>query len=124
MPDVHPMLAASTGLVLQLGFILAAAGLVYLRGPARDHWRRAWSRRRHPARVARAVAAGATVAFGVMTVTGMALTTEPRPPRPRATVAVITDPDAETRRASFVLYDPVPGGAEQLSPDALSGASY
>jgi hypothetical protein len=59
-----------------------------------------------------------------MTVTGMALTTEPRPPRPRAAVAVVTDPDTGTRRASFVLYDPVPGGAEQLSPDALSGASY
>ena len=125
MPEAHPLLAAVTsGLWAQLAFIGAAAAIVYLRGPARDHWQRALNIRRHPARFARVLATVATVAFGVMVVTGMALTAEPRPPRPRASVAVVTDPGSDVRRASFVLYDPVPGGAEQLSPDALSGASY
>jgi hypothetical protein len=70
------------------------------------------------------VSLAVTVLAGAVLAAGMAATDEPRPPRPRARVAVLPATAQENRRATFVLYDPVPGGAEQLAPDALSGASY
>lgn len=124
MSHIHPTLAAIGPLGVQLWVIVAAALLVYLRGPGREAWGRAKDRRLHPARMARFLSLAATVATGAVIVTGMAATTEPRPARPRAVVATVVDLDRGLTRASFVLYDPVPGGAERLSPDALSGASY
>ncbi len=118
------ILAASGISSIQLVAVGLAALAVYVRGPGREAWKRARDRRLHPARAARFAAFAMTVIAGALIVTGMATTNEPRPPRPRAVVATVTDPDRGTSRATFVLYDPVPGGADQLSPDALSGASY
>jgi hypothetical protein len=124
MTHIHPLVAATGSTPFQLWAIGVAGVVVYARGPGREAWRRARDRRLHPARLARFTAVIMTVVAGAVIVTGMAATTKPRPVRPRAVVATVVDLDRAERRASFVLYDPVPGGADQLSPDALSGASY
>lgn len=106
-------------------FSLLLAGLaVYLRGPGPDAWRRQRDRRRHPARTARLMAAAGTVVAGAAIVAGIAVTTEPRPPIPRGVAVTVEDPDRRVQRATFVLYDPVPGGAESLTPVTVSGASF
>ena len=118
------MAAVSSELSPQLVSMVLAGLVVYVRGPGRLAWRRQRDRRLHPARFARFSAMAATVVAGAAVVIGMAVTTEPRPPTPRGVAVIVEDPDRLVQRATFILYDPVPGGAESLEPVAYSGASY
>jgi len=104
--------------------MVLAALVVYARGSGRQAWRRQQDRRLHPARIARLTAAAATVVAGAMVVLGMAVTTQPRPPTPRGVAVTVEDPDRLVQRATFILYDPVPGGVESLAPSTRSGASW
>lgn len=69
-------------------------------------------------------AVACTIVAGAAIVVGLAATTEPRPPTPRGVAVTVEDPDRRVQRATFVLYDPVPGGAESLTPVTVSGASF
>lgn len=121
-----PLLVAAVSLEVtpQAVSMLLAASVVYAKGPGRRAWRRQRNRRLHPARTARLAAMAGTIVAGAAVVVGMAATTEPRPPTPRGVAVTVEDPDRLVRRATFVLYDPVPGGADSLAPVTLSGASF
>lgn len=115
---------ATTSMSVQLLVMMVAGSAVWIKSRGRTTWRRQTDRRRHPARAARFAGAAAAVVAGAVLVTGMAATTKPRPPVPKADLVRVLDPMSGQTGATFVLYNSVPGLRERPAPLSYSGASY
>ena len=115
---------ASGSSTVQLIVVVLAGSAAWIKRRGRTTWRRQTDTRRHPARLARFAGGAAAVVAGAALVTGMAATTKPRPPVPRADLVRVLDPMSGQMAATFVLYNAVPGLRERPAPLSYSGASY